>query len=141
MRGVRVRWAGAAKVAALAIAALVALQTLPELLKPPAPPPLAEDVGLPRVVPKDAEKEPEPRKLRFETDAQRPKRTARLSKSGAKPKLRFETDARRPKGTTGSEGRRKHPPPMPEPPAYAPSPVPAPVPPPAASAPVGDGSE
>ena len=35
--------------ALVAVAALLALQLLPALLKPPEPPPLAADVGLPRV--------------------------------------------------------------------------------------------
>src|SRR3954451_10335951 len=53
MRRVRVRWTSAAKAAAIAVAALVALQALPALLKPPEPPPLAADVGLPKVVPQE----------------------------------------------------------------------------------------
>src|SRR3954451_8212566 len=57
MRRVRVRWTSAAKAAAIAVAAMVALQALPALLKPPAPPSLAPDVGLPQPVIKDAEPE------------------------------------------------------------------------------------
>jgi len=38
-----------ARVAAVAAAALLALQALPGLLRPPEPPPLAPDVGLPQV--------------------------------------------------------------------------------------------
>src|ERR1044072_4332135 len=46
--GLRVRWGAAVKGAALIVAALLALQALPGLLKPPDPPPLPADVGLPR---------------------------------------------------------------------------------------------
>src|SRR3954466_5655987 len=57
MRRVRVRWTSAAKAAAIVVAALVALQALPARLKPPEPPPLAPDVGLPQPIVKDAEPE------------------------------------------------------------------------------------
>jgi hypothetical protein len=45
----RIRWDAAAKWAALAIVCLVGLHALSSLLRPPAPPPLPADVGLPHV--------------------------------------------------------------------------------------------
>src|SRR5919106_916856 len=47
--GLRVRWSAAAKGALLVGSGLLALFALPGLLKPPEPPPLPADVGLPRV--------------------------------------------------------------------------------------------
>src|SRR5436305_15025748 len=55
-----VRWSRAAKAMAVAVVALIALQALPSLLKPPEPPPLAPDVGLPRVVSTAPPREAEP---------------------------------------------------------------------------------
>src|SRR4051812_44404580 len=57
----RVRWTSAGKFAAAAVGVLLALQALPALLKPPAPPPLPPDVGLPRTVP--GERPPDPSEL------------------------------------------------------------------------------
>ena len=110
--------------AIVAVAALLALQALPDLLRPPQRPPLGKDVGLPRVRP--ATEPP--------------------------PKLRFETVGRRPKGTTGSaerdviSSRPRKPaptaPPQPAPVTYEPPPAPAPAPTaPPPPAPPGDGSE
>jgi hypothetical protein len=48
MAGVRIRWRGVARVAAIVLVALVALRLLPGLLRAPEPPPLAGDVGLPK---------------------------------------------------------------------------------------------
>ena len=56
--GIRIRWKALGKGVALAVAGLLALQVLPALLKPPEPPPLGADVGLPRVA---VEAEPAPR--------------------------------------------------------------------------------
>ena len=51
MAGIRIRWRGVARVAAIVVVALIALRLLPGLLRAPEPPPLAADVGLPRVTP------------------------------------------------------------------------------------------
>jgi len=123
MRGVRVRWASAAKVAAIAVAALVALQALPALLKPPEPPPLAPDVGLPRIVPVERAPKPVPKKQRSQTDGIRPKGTTKSRR-------------RHSKSTPAPELASTYVPP-PEPPSAPPVLVPAPSPPP----PAGDGSE
>jgi len=140
---VRVRWAGTWKVAAVAVGLLIAVQALPVLMRPPQPPPLAKDVGLPPVMP--AAEESPPPNLRFETDAERPKGTTGMAATGVisstpRPRQRRE--------------RRQivRPSPAPQPPVSATPPAepvpyepptppiapPAPAPPPA---PPGDGSE
>jgi hypothetical protein len=48
MAGVRIRWRGVARVAAIVLVAVIALRLLPGLLRAPEPPPLAGDVGLPK---------------------------------------------------------------------------------------------
>ncbi|MGN6216725.1 MAG: hypothetical protein ACTHN7_07190 [Solirubrobacterales bacterium] len=121
MRGVRVRWARAGKAAAIAIAGLVALQALPGLLKPPAPPPLEADVGLPRVVPK----EPAPVRRRRGRQAVGPAIVVAKPAAPAHP----------PKPPSPSS------PSTPEPAAYVPPPPPAPAAPSPPPAVVDDGSE
>src|SRR5262245_15060260 len=49
MGAVRVRWSTLARWVGGGLALLLALQALPPLLRPPAPEPLAADIGLPRV--------------------------------------------------------------------------------------------
>ena len=49
--GVRIRWRGVARVAAIVVVALLALRLLPGLLRAPEPPPLGADVGLPKAKP------------------------------------------------------------------------------------------
>jgi hypothetical protein len=61
MAGVRIRWRGVARVAAIVVVGLVVLRLLPGLLRAPEPPPLAADVGLPKAVePEPVEVEPTP---------------------------------------------------------------------------------
>lgn len=48
MAGVRIRWRGVAKVAAIALVGLVAARLAPGFLRAPEPPPLGADVGLPQ---------------------------------------------------------------------------------------------
>lgn len=144
MGAVRVRWGGVGKVAILAVAALLALEALPGLLRPPEPPPLGEDVGLPQI---GLAPEPAP-KSRFESRPMHDKGTTKPKNHKVEPVARFQTVDRRPKGTTGSAGRdvistrpRKPTPPAPSSPApvpYEPPPTHAPVPAPPAP---GDGSE
>src|SRR3954465_3500688 len=91
MRGARGRWAGQAKVAGIAAALLLSLQALPALLRPPQPPPLGADVGLPQVVP--APEEPPPPEPRFEEHRRRAKGatgspTAAVISSRPRPKHR-----------------------------------------------------
>ncbi|HWO83021.1 MAG TPA: hypothetical protein VNM38_04435 [Solirubrobacterales bacterium] len=148
MRGVRVRWAGIWKVAAVVAALLLSLQALPALLRPPEPPPLGADVGLPRVVPAPEEPpppEPPSRRRRLEKHRKRAKGAEGLaavdvisSRPRPKPPHRHR---RRPRFKPAPE---QPPPPaappeqVPYEPPPAPGPPPVPAPPPA---PAGDGSE
>jgi hypothetical protein len=133
-----------AKLAAIAVGAFAALQVLPALLRPPQPPPLEADVGLPRV---GATREPvrggepaprpeaSPPKPRFATDGERPKRIAKRPIRKRATESRFHRDASRSKGTAQSS-----PAPLPAA-AAAPPPVTSAAPPPVQPAPTGDGSE
>jgi hypothetical protein len=67
--GIRIRWGALGRFAAIAAAGLAALQILPGLLQAPQPPPLARDVGLPRV-----------RRIRPAKAMPRPKHAARFQK-------------------------------------------------------------
>lgn len=58
MGGIRVHWRGVGKVAAVVVGAIVALRVLPGVFEAPEVPPLAPDVGLPRVVRMDEEEPP-----------------------------------------------------------------------------------
>jgi hypothetical protein len=51
MAGVRIRWRGVARVAAILVVGLIAVRLLPGFLRAPEPPPLAADVGLPKATP------------------------------------------------------------------------------------------
>ena len=144
MGGVRVRWSAAGKVGLGLLGGLVALQVLPSVLKPPEPPPLAADVGLPQV-----ERESSPHSVRPavvpkpDHRAKHPSHHGRDTKISSKPKPRHRAkQERRAKPT---------PPPAPEPvptppPVPAPEPVsasppePAPPPAPAPLPPANDGS-
>lgn len=126
---------------AVALAAgLVALQVLPGLLRPPQAPPLAADVGLPRVagaerelVIREAEPKPRPQ------PKPKPLRAHGLSAAtaviGTKPRRRVPK--RRPVESLSHTERKSPAPsqpvptPAPEPPPYAPPPEPEPVPAPA----------
>ncbi len=145
------RWAGATRVAALAIVALLALQALPDLMKPPAPPPLSTDVGLPQAIPEDAEPEqhrtPVPLRPKFDAVRMKGKRKQKAEGDGAVGPVRAVISSK-----PQHRRRRRHPqppaaaPPVPEPPPaaapdYSPPPAPAPAPPPHSPAPPGDGSE
>jgi len=128
---VRIRWSGVGKIAIVAVAALLALQTLPGLLRPPQPPPLGEDVGLPQVPPPT---EPPP-KLRFESPPVEDKGTtgsARRDVISSRPRKK------RPKPKVETMPAPAAPPP---PVSYEPPASPLPVPPPPPPAPPGDGSE
>jgi hypothetical protein len=51
MAGVRIRWRGVARAAAILVVGLLVLRLLPGFLRAPEPPPLAADVGLPQAMP------------------------------------------------------------------------------------------
>jgi len=126
MRSLRIRWRSAWKPLAIAAIALLALRTLPALLTPPNPPPLAEDIGLPKVDVPAAERDAKPRPKGKERrhPRHRPHRTQRV-----------KHESRQTPAPPASE-----PAPAP-PPTPATPPAPAPPPPSAASPPpTSDGS-
>jgi hypothetical protein len=141
MGGIRIRWRGVGKVAAIAVAAVVGLSLLPGLLRAPEPPPLGADVGLPQVTPTPEE----------------PVRPAtRPRKHRQKSRPRPVPDAPASKAIIGSRHRHRimkkrhvsHHESTAEPtPEYVPSPAPEPIaeplpaPPPAPRSTPGDGSE
>jgi hypothetical protein len=160
MAGVRIRWRGVARVAAILVVGLVALRLLPGFLQAPEPPPLAADVGLPKAtpvteVPRGGAAEPEadvPRR-RAVAHPREGRRRSRPQKSHPRP----VRDAPASSAVIGSN--REHrvrkvakPPPRSEPkpestpppvPEYVPPLIPEPIPEPASapsSAP-GDGSQ
>jgi hypothetical protein len=157
MAGVRIRWRGVARAAAIVVVGLIALRLLPGLLRAPEPPPLGADVGLPQAKPVRAAAKREPKPPR-----QRPKRHRQKPKP--RQKVRVVPDRPASKAVIGTEPKRRRPPnrhhgktPRPRPapvesappavPEYVPppppEPTPAPVPEPAPTPPPapGDGSE
>jgi hypothetical protein len=158
MGGVRIRWRALAKLAALVVGAVAALQVLPALLKAPAPPPLARDVGLPRVKPApvqtrgsfpthEVDKEPRDSQARHRA-ALPPDVISSLPRRhhAPKPKTKRSQRSKAPKTLLVPKPVTAPPPPIesappapvepPPPPAPAPpTPLPQPPPPPA------DGSE
>lgn len=133
--GLRVRWTFVAKSAAILAGLLLAIQLVPELLKPPPPEPLPADVGLPRV---KVDRSPI-RNLGREAAGRWPMRRAESAEG--KPRSRHPVDPgprSRAERKQGPSPRRQDPPaatPEPEP-APEPSPPPPPPPPP----PLDDGS-
>ncbi len=139
MGGVRIRWKVLGKVAMVGVAGLVALQLLPPLLKPPEPPPLAADVGLPPIGVRPGS-EPAPGEARqVGTDppgALRPRerrlaapRSLKMPGKPTQPRRR----ERRPRHKPRDQQRPTSPAPVPAPVVRAPGPSPAPSPEPAAS--------
>jgi hypothetical protein len=141
MGRVRVQWRGVGKVAVAAVLGLAALQVLPGLLRPPQAPPLAADVGLPRVsggereiAIREADAKPRPRRPPHPRRADgvsaatavigttpqepRPKRSRRKGRVEFVRPLR--TKSIRPSAST--------PAPAPEAPPYVPPPAPPPAP-------------
>jgi hypothetical protein len=119
MNGQRVNWRGAARMAAIAGACAVAVAVLPGLLKAPAPPKPAPDVGLPKVItqaeaPANHEK-PSPKRHEPKRKPLEIPRTARISSKH---------------GVVGrhKNHRKRHRQPKPAPVPASPPPAPAPVP-------------
>jgi hypothetical protein len=148
MGAVRIRWRALARVAVIAVAGIAALQALPDLLKPPAPPPLARDVGLPRVaaLPKqsrgslrtlEVQKEPRDRE-RQRAGAGRalpPDVISSVPHRHVKRKPRRESEPSRTKPRPPRATVLTPSPPAPEPPTSPPASIPIePPPPPAPSA-------
>jgi hypothetical protein len=164
MAGVRIRWRGVARVAAIVLVGVLAVRLLPGFLRAPEPPPLAANVGLPRAkpvteVPRGGAAQPVtdvPGRRAAVPAATRPHKRRRRPRP-QKSRQRPVKDAPAAEAVIGS--RRKHrvklhprpeqvaepaPPPASEyvPPAI-PEPVPAPLPEPSPAPPTtpGDGSQ
>jgi len=121
---VRIQWQVAAKVAGIAVACLLALQTLPSLLRPPAPPPLAKDIGLQGI---SVQPKPQLERVAPGGELRSPE-----AAEGKAPKRRPHRPGTR-SSAQGKEGapRRQDPlAPAPVPPSPPPPPSPAPSPPP-----------
>jgi hypothetical protein len=159
MAGVRIRWRGVARVAALVVVGLVVLRLLPGLLRAPEPPPLAADVGLPQAKPVRVVEQPRPPHRRRIPERPRPDPRpvpdgpAATAVIGTRHKRRIRRTAGHhslrqgaveskpvpePKATVESI-----PPPLPERVPPPPEPVAEPLPEPAPAPPTtpGDGSE
>jgi hypothetical protein len=130
--GVRIRWRGVARVAAIVLVALLVLRLLPALLHAPEPPPLGADVGLPKAKPAHVV----PRVVRETGDVPRPRKTvpdapAATARIGARTR-RSERPHRRPRRPPKVD--KPAPWPIPEPVESAPPPTQEYVPPPAPEA-------
>jgi len=150
MAGVRIRWGGVARVAAIVVVALLGVRLLPDLLRAPEPPPLRADVGLPKAVAQPVVErprtKPKPRpeaKTRKVSDT--PASTAMIeSHTRRKPEPPPRRHHRHPAPKTTPEQEEAASPPAPEcapPPAPEAAPEPLPEPPPEPSSAPGDGSE
>jgi hypothetical protein len=156
MGGVRIRWRGLGKVVLVLVGGLLALQVLPSLLKPPAPPPIAADVGLPQVEvqqpeegspqPSDSSRpfstrHPEPRPIERRHHPKAGRRGQLSVKVSSKPRRKRHRPHRElPESRSSapaSAGAPAHPagsppvpspPPAPEPSSPPPTPLPAPAP-------------
>jgi len=160
--GVRIRWRGVARAAAIVVVALLAVRLLPGLLRAPEPPPLGRDVGLPRAKPAAARRavaakprpavaKPPPKSSKLAAPERarrsRPKpvavpdaaaSTARIGTRGRRPKRRH------PAHPQAKPKRSPTPKPTPEsapPPAAEVVPEPLPEPPPTPRSTPGDGSQ
>lgn len=140
MGQLRIRWGWLARGAGVLAGGLVALQVLPGVLAPPEAPPLAADVGLPRVgqegrgeiVPREQEvRTPDTRPVPKSRSAPKPRSSRGVSAAtaiiGSTP--RHEGPGRNARHGGRDEARprppRPTPPPRPAPPDAPPTPSPA----------------
>jgi hypothetical protein len=160
MAGVRIRWRGVARVAAILVVGVLALRLLPGFLRAPEPPPLAADVGLPKAAP--VTEVPRGGAAKPVTDVPRRRAAARPRKERRRSRPQKShphrvSDAPASRAVIGS--KRKHrvrrvvkPPSHPEPkpesspppvPEYVPPVIPEPIPQPSPAPPStpGDGSQ
>ena len=138
MARVRIRWKALGKGVALAALGLLGLQLLPSLLKPPEPPPLAADVGLPRIA---IERQPVAAAPELNEARARPRKNRQPQR---RPEPRTN---REPRPITPSPASPSPPPAPPQSapileqsPAPAPEPAPVSAPPPAPEPAPTDGS-
>jgi hypothetical protein len=159
--GVRIRWRGVARAAAIIVVGLVVLRAVPSLLRTPEPPPVPANVGLPKAMPAGGPVRAVragPRKARPRPGAKEPRRRSVPDAPAAT--ARVGTESRRHRtpdhGPRPARDRRSAPskptlepieytpPPAPEhvpPPAPEPIPTPLPEPPSAPESVPGDGSQ
>jgi len=150
MAGVRIRWRGVARVAAIIVVGLFVLRLLPGFLRAPEPPPLAADVGLPKATP--VTEAPRGRAAKPATDVPERRAADRPRKERRRSRPRAVRDAPASTAVIGSKKNHSHPkkvvesapPPVPEylPPSVPEAvPEPLPQPPPAPPSTPGDGSQ
>jgi DNA polymerase III subunit gamma/tau len=106
MAGVRIRWRGVARAAAIVVVGLIALRLLPGLLHAPEPPPLGADVGLPRAKPAPVvdDRAPQPPRER----PRREKPTAHRRKARAWRKVPVVPDQPASKAVIGTAPKHRH---------------------------------
>lgn len=129
MGNLRVRWQSAARALAALAAAGLAITLAPGLLKTPEPPPIAADVGLPRVIERtgSSPRPPEPRAPRVGLG--RAKALPARRHRHHRPKDAGAAIPKPPSVPQKSPLPQKLPPgDGPTPPAYVPTPSPTPVP-------------
>lgn len=148
MGGIRIRWRGVARAAAIVLVALIAVRLLPGFLRAPEPPPLGADVGLPKAAPVTDVARPRggaakrPRRHRSHKSHRRsvPDALASTAVIGSKRRHRVAPKPR-PDPEKVVESAPSPPPEYVPPPAPEPVPEPLPEPPPAPRSTPDDGSE
>jgi len=132
-------------VALAVVGVLIALQLIPSLLRPPDPPPLPPDVGLPRVAATQPSREPgRPEagtnpNLGREASGGGARRGAEAAEGSAPSHKPLHPGARGSAKRKPTAPARRQDPPA-NPPVPAPEPSPPPEPPPSSPAPSDDGS-
>jgi hypothetical protein len=153
MAGVRIRWRGVARAAAMAVASALALHVVPGLLRAPEPPPPAADVGLPKARGPVRAAQEQPRKIRRRAVTDAPAATAKIGTRTRRRRERRHSHPSPPARKPTPRTKAAEPPPepvgsLPPPgPEYVPpavperSPTSVPELPPAPESAPGDGSE
>jgi hypothetical protein len=137
MGQLRIRWGWLARGAGVLAGGLLALQVLPGLLAPPEAPPLAADVGLPRVIPIDGRKAVPPERAIGAAERQPGKAPEPVPPDGvsAATAVIGSTPRRYREGSHRGGRRREQNEVRARPPRPAPPPATPPTPPPATPAP------
>ncbi len=115
MAGLRIRWRGVGRVAAIVALGLIAVRLVPGLLSTPEPPPLAADVGLPKGT--VVTEEPATKKVAV---ASRPRHRRRAAKAVRESRPRVVPDGPASTAVMGTERRHRRA-------KKAPKPIAAPV--------------
>ncbi|MBS1892990.1 MAG: hypothetical protein JST59_16965 [Actinobacteria bacterium] len=122
MAGVRIRWRGVARVAAIVVVGLVALRLVPALLQAPEPPPIPANVGLPKARP--TVREPAPP---VHPEQTKPHRRPVPDAPAATAKIGTRTRHHSHRGSSDPPPKPVEPAPSPTP-EYVPPPAPEPAP-------------